>query len=276
MSLLIVTPTLGRSCFLEETVNCIYRLDAPIQHIISCPQDQIAVLQKRFPLSRVVADQGKEGGIYGAINAGLSAARERWDFFTYLNDDDLLGHGFGTMFERHAMASNRDTVAYGWISNIDKSGRILMGMTVGPDPRHYPALLQMGISPTGQQGMIFGREVVGALGFYSTRYKLCGDLDYWCRAMAAGFRFVFYPVEAGKFRMHEGQLSSDIETTRRELVQITNVHFPREASAVEKLHAKVIYRLYNAPRYIQRITNWGFVSSYQLLESKGYARSSLV
>ena len=108
------------------------------------------------------------------------------------------------MFQGHAVAANCNTVAFGCISNIDKTGRKMMGMTVGPNPQQYPTLLQMGISPTGQQGMIFGRQVVKAVGFYSTRYKLCGDLDYWCRAMAAGFRFVFYPLEAGQFRVQAG------------------------------------------------------------------------
>ena len=173
-----------------------------------------------------------------------------------------------SMFKRHAMAGNRNTVAFGCISNIDGSGRKLMSMTVGPNPSQYPALLQMGMSPTGQQGMVFGRDVVDAIGLYSTRYKLCGDLDYWCKAMAAGFRFIFYPLEAGKFRVQDGQLSGDTETTRSELVQIAKVHFPKEASASEKLWAKLTYRLYNAPRYVQRIARWGFKSSYQLLESK--------
>jgi len=268
MQLLIVTPTLGRSPFLDETVNCIYRLEAQILHVISCPKDQVATLKKRFPRSRVVPDQGKEGGIYGAINAGVSAAPEQWDCFTYLNDDDLLGRDFGTMFKRLSLTAVRDTVAFGYISNIDSSGRKLMGMTVGPNPSQYPALLQMGMSPTGQQGMVFGRDVVDAIGLYSTRYKLCGDLDYWCKAMAAGFRFIFYPLEAGKFRVQDGQLSGDTETTRSELEQIAKIHFPKEASASDKLWAKLTYRVYNAPRYVQRIARWGFKSSYQLLESK--------
>ena len=81
MNLLIVTPTLGQSCFLDETVNCIYRLEARVQHIISCPKDRIAALKERFSRSRVVADQGKEAGLYGAINAGLSCSPRAVGFF---------------------------------------------------------------------------------------------------------------------------------------------------------------------------------------------------
>ena len=267
MTLLIVTPTLGRSPFLNETVNCLKVPGVRIQHVLSCPKDHVNALQERFPDSAVVEDQGSRGGIYGAINAGLWAAREPWEFFTYLNDDDLLGKDFGAMLKRHAVPANRNTVAFGCITNIDQAGRKLMEMTVGPNPRQYPALLQVGISPTGQQGMLFGRQVVEAIGGYSTQYKICGDLDYWCRAMAAGFRFRFYPVEAGRFRLHAGQISGDVATLRHELKQIVRIHFPRQIPLLQKKVAKATYRLYNARRYLQRIVTLGFKNGYQILQS---------
>jgi glycosyltransferase involved in cell wall biosynthesis len=267
MRLLVVTPTLGRSPYLEETVKCIERQDLAVQHIISCPRAKVGELSRRFPCSHVVADGGREGGLYGAINAGLIAAEDPWHFFTYLNDDDRLGIDFAVMFKRHATAENLRTVGFGCIWNIDKTGRKLTGMTVGPYPRQYPALLQMGISPTGQQGMIFGREVVEAIGAYSTQYKICGDLDYWCRAMAAGFRFIFYPLEAGQFRLQAGQISGDVTTLRDELQRIVQIHFPMQVPVLRKKLAKATYRLYNAPRYFQRIARLGLKSGYQLLES---------
>ena len=164
MRLLIITPTLGESSHLNEAVGCINRLDISVQHILCCPHARISELTTRFPQSRVVCDQGEKAGIYGAINAGLAAAHEPWDFFTYLNDDDLLGKDFTAMFKRHGVPGHLNTVGFGCISNIDRSGRKMMRMTVGPDVRQYPALLQIGISPTGQQGMVFGRKVVEGIG----------------------------------------------------------------------------------------------------------------
>jgi GT2 family glycosyltransferase len=268
MILLVITPTLGRSRFLDETVASTKLFGVRVQHTICCPEDCVTTLQKRFPSSQVIKDQGIQGGLYGAINAGLAAVHEPWDFFTYLNDDDLVGRGFATMFRRHARPANLNTVAFGRITNIDQRGRKLMHMTVGPNPRQYPALLHAGISPTGQQGMIFGRQVVESIGLYSTRYKLCGDLDYWCRAMAAGFRFVFYPLETGRFRVQPGQLSGDTNTTRRELAEIARTHFPEGASAAERAWAKLVYRFYNSFRYLDRLVTTGLKTSYQLLESR--------
>src|SRR4029077_9596748 len=169
------------------------------------------------------------------------------------------------MFKRHATAENLRAVGFGSIWNIDRAGRKVMRMTVGPYPQQYPALLQMGISPTGQQGMVFGREVVETIGAYSTHYKICGDLDYWCRAMAAGFRFVFYPLEAGQFRVHEGQISGDVSTLREELRLVTNATFPKQTPSLWKQWAKVAFRIYNLRRYSERILRYGFKSSYQLL-----------
>jgi hypothetical protein len=267
MRLLVITPTLGQSPHLEGTVECIDRLDLSVQHIISCPRAKVAELRARFPRSHVVADGGGTG-LYSAINAGLAAAAEQpWDFFTYLNDDDRFGVHFAAIFERHATTENLRTVGFGYIWNIDQAGRKLTGMTVGPYPQQYPALLQMGISPTGQQGMIFGRQVVEAIGPYSTEYRICGDLDYWCRAMAAGFRFIFYPLEAGHFRLQAGQISADVQRLRDELHRIVRIHFPTPIPVLQKKVAKATYRIYNAPRYVQRIVRLGFKNGYQLLES---------
>ena len=62
----------------------------------------------------MVADAGKEGGLYGALNAGLAATVETpWDWYTYINDDDLLSLGFGEMMTRHDARGDLATVAYG-------------------------------------------------------------------------------------------------------------------------------------------------------------------
>ena len=74
--------------------------------------------------------------------------------------------------------------------------------------------------------------------------------------MAAGFDFCFYSLEAGQFRVQKGQLSGDTDTTRRELAEIAGIHFPKERQGA-KLRAKVIYRLYNSPRYFSRVHKMG-------------------
>ena len=253
--LLILTPTLGVSPYLEEAVESVRacRAAADIRHVLVAPSARLAELKERFPGCEVAADQGKEGGIYGALNAGLAAATEGWDWFTYINDDDALdAAGFSRLLEKHCRPQSAATVAYGDILNVDARGGSLGRMTVEADPRRIPALLQGGISPLGQQGMLFARDTVRALNEYRLEFRLCADLDFWARALAAGHRFVYYPWTVGRFRIQPGQLSGDVTLTRREQDRVTRESFPAPVGALPRRLARWNYRLRNAPRYVER------------------------
>ena len=268
--LLIITPTLGTSAYLPETVASVRAVkEAMIQHVLVCPPARLAALQQDYPHCRVVPDQGRAGGIYGALNAGLAAAPEGWDWFTYINDDDLLAPGFSRLLARHCLPENTATVAYGDIMNIDSAGLPLGRMTVERSPRRMPALLQQRISPAGQQGMLFGAPVVKALGGYRLEFKLCADLDFWARAYAAGFRFVYYPWTVGCFRIQPGQLSGDVALTGRELDAVTAESFPTRISAPAKWLAYWLYRFANAPRYLERWRAVGRLTSSETLLGTG-------
>lgn len=269
--LLIITPTLGTSVYLPATMASVRAVTgAEVHHVLACPQERVESLAREHPGCSVVADQGRAGGIYGALNAGLAAAPDDWDWFTYINDDDLLEPaGFSRLLARHCRPENAATVAYGDILNIDPAGHSLGRMTVERFPRRMPALLQQGISPAGQQGMLFGAPVVRALGGYRLEFRLCADLDFWARAHGQGFRFVYYPWTVGRFRIQPGQLSGDVTLTRRELAAVTTESFPLAVSAPGRWAARALYRLQNAPRYLERWRAVGRLSrSEAMLESR--------
>ena len=116
--------------------------------------------------------------------------------------------------------------------------------------------------------MLFGRPVVDALGGYRLQFKLCADLDFWARAHSKGFRFVFYPWTVGSFRIQPGQLSGDTGLTRREQDVITAECFPDPVSGSGRRVARILYRLYNLPRYLERWRALGRLStSDKMLES---------
>lgn len=271
--ILILTPTLGRSEYLQQSVDAVAALSLNIIHILVCPGDKLVELRQRFPHCLVAADAGKAGGIYGALNAGLAAADAsniEWDWFTYINDDDLLTPGFEEMVKLHCREDNLGSVAYGDILNIDGEGRSLGRQTVENSPRYFAPLLQQGISPAAQQGMLFGAPVVRALQGFRLQYKLCADLDFWARAHALGYPFSYYSREVGQFRIQAGQLSGDTSVTRKELDSIIGELFKEPASSPLKFLARTRYRLFNVPRYIERFRRLGrATSSYDMLGGGG-------
>ena len=267
--ILVVTPTLGVSPFLDRTVASIEAQPLHIRHVISTPARKVAELAARYPNALVVPDAGREGGIYGAINAGIAAADFAWDWFTYINDDDLLLPGFGRAVLAHLARPAPEPVLYGDVELIDERGARITRITTAARPRWIPALLHQGISPLMQQGMLFRRDVVNRLGGFDLRYRLCADLDFWLRAYADGARFAYEADCVAQFRLRDGQLSGNTSVTRKEQDNIVARHLPARPSALNRALTKVAYRAYNLPRYVERFRKRGLHTSYSLLEQGG-------
>ena len=269
--ILIVTPTLGDSPFLDATVASVLSQAAEIQHVMAVPAAKVRALQARFPHAHVCADHGKTGGIYGALNAGIAAASGPWDWFTYINDDDALLPGFSTMLVREAVASQPADVVYGDVELIDENGRCVSRITTERSATWIPALLQQGISPLMQQGMLFRRTIVERLKGFDTRYRLCADLDFWVRAYADGATFRSHRLRVAQFRLRPGQLSGNTSITEFEQSDIVARHLPRKVTPVIRGLARMRYRCCNMPRYVARFWSRGFQTSYELLKT-GEAR----
>ena len=264
--LLVVTPTLGESRFLDQTVASIEAQPLHVRHVISTPGRKVAELAARYPHALVVPDAGRLGGIYGAINAGIQAAKFKWDWFTYINDDDCLLPGFGRVMLQNLRDASPAPVVYGDVELVDEEGSRISCITTAENPAWIPALLHQGISPLMQQGMAFRRDVVDRLGGFDLRYRLCADLDFWLRSFAAGDRFRYHPEPVAQFRLRHGQLSADTSVTRQEQDIIVARHLPARSSAMERLSTKLLYRTYNLPRYLERFRNRGFRTSYAILQ----------
>ena len=264
-TLLVLTPTLGRSAFLEETRASVASLGPDVLHVMVCPLNRIADLRLRYPECRVVADAGPAGGIYGALNAGLTAVGEDWDWFTYINDDDTLGPDFGTMLRAHIHQTTPEDVTYGNVRLIDESSEPFGYVTTERNPRYLPHILHQHISPLNQQGMLFSRRVVAELGGFDLRYKLCADLDFWVRACAAGREFRYYPLEVGQFRVRPGQLSGDVGLTRLEFSEVVRRNLASPPGINELRFARLRYRWQNLPRYLTRLRRVGWRTSEEVL-----------
>ena len=270
--LLVVTPTLGDSPFLDRAVASVLAQPAEIEHVLVTPAARVAALQGRFPHSQVYADAGRAGGIYGALNVGLARAKSDWEWFTYINDDDALMAGFGTMLAKETRQAQKADVSYGDVELVDEDGFCISRITVERTPDWIPALLQQGISPLMQQGMVFRRAVVSRLRGFDTHYRLCADLDFWLRAYVGRARFRSHALRVAQFRLRSGQLSGNTVVTEREQQDIVGRHLPAVTGPWKRRAARIRYRCCNLPRYMERWRNRGLCRSYDLLQTEGAPR----
>ncbi|HKB91209.1 MAG TPA: glycosyltransferase [Opitutaceae bacterium] len=266
--ILIVTPTLGESQFLERTIASVAKLPLPVIHVFSVPAHKQHALSAQYPGVRIVPDAGKAGGIYGALNAALTQVPDGWEWFTYINDDDTLLDGFNAMVRRHLSSPQPEPVVYGDVDLIDEDDRAISRITIERNPKWIPSLLHQGISPLMQQGTIFRRDTVKKLGGFDLRYKLCADLDFWLRAYASGHKFKSYPIRVAQFRVRNGQLSGNTKMTIAEQDEIVARHLPVPVSSMKKTLGRLRYRACNLPRYIARFRRRGLQTSYQLLQNE--------
>jgi hypothetical protein len=263
--LLIVTPSLGVSQYLGETLNSIRICSGRVVHVVVHPEGV------DFPeafmsggLSLYEPPQCKS--LYEAINYAVSKV-SNWSHLTYINDDDLLGIGFNS-FLRNCLSYASESFCYGNVSLINDLSVKVSNVPVESDPSWFEALLASGISPLNQQGMIIPRSLWEKLGGFRAEYKLCADLDFWLRAHRIGWPFKYYPMEVGQFRIREGQLSGDTSRLEAEIAAVVARDAPRRISWGEKFYARWQFRIKNLPIYASRFLSGRRVRGMKMLAGK--------
>jgi hypothetical protein len=159
--------------------------------------------------------------MYAALNAGLAAAAdEPWDWFSYLNDDDLWNaDGMRVAIARTTTPANNADVLYGRVRLIREHGEPAGKLPIARRPDDLRALLRRGVIPFAQPGTLVRRSLLEKIGGFDASFRFAGDLDLMVRALMAGARFAFVPAVVAAFRLRAGQLSKDeaavaVEKTR--------------------------------------------------------------
>jgi len=261
MNLRVVTPTLGQSPWLKETLATIARVAARSECIIVAPAAQCAPLAAGCAGVQLLPQTGT--GLYPALNDGFRAPGD-WTVGTWINDDDrLLPAGFSAAL---ALLERRPDVAvvYGRVILIDRDGHGFAKIPVAHSGEDLGPLLAAGLVPLAQPGTVFRREVFERLGGFVESLQTAGDLEFFYRALAAGFRFSFVDVRVAEFRVHGGQISQQIRTRHRETAALTLAAravpgWDRRARA-----AQWRFRWSNLGVYADRLCRHGFVSMERL------------
>jgi hypothetical protein len=267
MKILVVTPTLGTSPWLGETVASVAALAGAHEHVLVAPAATVAALAARFPGVTVVAESG--GGMYAAINTGLAAARD-WEAFTYLNDDDLLLPGFSVVRSALADRSKQPVLIYGRVRLVDGDGRRLGAIPVSPWPQLNRDLYAQRIEPVFQHGTLVSRAAWALHGGFDLAYQFCGDSEFLARLCVHGVPAVHVGGEVAAFRLRGGQLTKNRPAMIAERARVDEqLGLVATKLTVRHQWAKLRFRAANLPVYAGRIFRHGFVSFDELLARAG-------
>lgn len=266
-SMLVVTPTLGESPWLDATVSSVASLPVPVRHVLVCPTRCISRLASEHPGVQVCGEPGG-GGMYAAINAVLE--RGDWDAFTYINDDDLLLPGFARAADEAGKGG--ELLVYGRVLLVDGSGVNLGRIPVSPWPLLNRALYAQRIEPVYQHGTVITRAAWERCGGFDPDFKLCGDSEYLARLCIAGVRAVRVPAPVAAFRLRPGQMTKSraaMLAERRRVDEKLGLLSASRPSFAARLAAKLLFRLANAPAYLGRIRRFGVASFDDVLVRGG-------
>lgn len=267
--LLVITPTLGTSRWLERTVASVAACAGPhALHLLVAPLATHDDLQRRFPHCELVADTARSG-VYAAINLGITAAFSRpWDYFTWINDDDAFAPGFTTHLEAAlAHDGKEETWFYGGVRLRGPNDENLGHLAISRFSSDLVPLARLGINPLNQQGLLIPHSGLARIGRIREDMRICADVDLWLRGLRDGARFRMTCRTVAEFRLRRGQISGDVDLHRSEFAEAARALFPTPPSLLRGWLARTRFRLGNAFVYVERLRRCGWRGGFDLLQN---------
>lgn len=200
MTTMIVVPTLGRRPdLLELSLRSITSQELPDLDLVAVGPEGHDIEEKVLAHGgRFVRDPAR-GGLSGALNAGLAAARPGTRYFSWLGDDDLLTDGSLAATTAALDANPGAVLVFGWCDYIDAAGDVVFRSRAG---RVASAILTWGPNLIPQPGCLMRFDAVRAVGGLDESVQLAMDLDLFLRLRRRG-QFVALRRTLACFRWHE-------------------------------------------------------------------------
>jgi len=261
----VVTPTLGKSHFLGDTIASVTRIPVPYEHIVVAPANQVLALRHMYPCAIVIADAGERGGMYGAIEVGRKHSGS-FSWFTYINDDDRLGSEFSEHLEE-IVRLNCD-VGYGRVQLLSEAGCELGEITHCHSSSYLRGVAATHRSPFNQQGTIIASTVFDRIGGFDASYRFGADFDFFARCIATGLRLHATEWHAGEFRCHAQQLSHQSIQFDAELAEIRSKYFG-DVSTHERALSTLHFLWDNRAIYWRRLRGRGKIAGRQAMRPTG-------
>jgi glycosyltransferase involved in cell wall biosynthesis len=210
----IVVPTRNRAALLAQVLRSARGQTWPDKEIIvvdEASSDGTQAMLRDVPDVRVIRHDRARGPA-AARNAGVAAARGDWVFFW--DDDDLMHPGHLAALRQAQRAAPADTLVSGRVrSFIVADGEVRLSPVVcAPAERPTMATLEEFIQPH-RRGTLTLSTILWPLPLcravpWDDTLLVNEDVDFFGRALLAGFRIAGRPVGMMYIRQHEGERAS--------------------------------------------------------------------
>ena len=223
----IITPTYNSEKYLEKCILSILQQGCcEYEHIIvdgGSTDGTLSIIRKYEKLYPMKWISEKDNGMYDAIAKGFKLASG--DIFCWLNSDDMY---MPWTLRAVQIAMNHKDVKWimGMPSNFNAEG--ICYLPLGEPIPISRWFIRKGwmenrkLWSIQQESSFWKRELYEQVGGLDQQYKLAGDYHLWKKFADVADLYMVDSVLAG-FRIHEGQLSGNIEEYRAEIGKLSRI-----------------------------------------------------
>jgi glycosyltransferase involved in cell wall biosynthesis len=183
MLVTVVTPTLNAIEYLDECLRSVARQTGPnvtVEHIVvdGGSSDGTAEFARSHGATVL---EGTDSGLYDADNKGTAASSG--ELIGFLGADDLLLPGALETVVRVYERERRPWIV-GGLRWVNGEGRSLGEIAAPPNWMSGSMMAALGWCCTGQQATYVTRQLFDDLGGFDISFKVYGDYDFYCKALA--------------------------------------------------------------------------------------------
>lgn len=248
--ILVVTATLGNRKTLARTVESVRSIGGDlVKHVIVCPKDHIDSLREKYggDIEYLAEPEGKKG-IYPALNHGFYTYGHKYQYMTFINDDDYWLPKFRKLILKILSDDSIDLI-YARTCYVDENNNYITSQTSYPRFERYASFNRIGINILTQQATIIKSKWFFEQNGFEERFKLVSDAVFWIKLSQKQIKYKFLNVVAAGYTVQNGQLSSMPIGNQERSTYLKEYNYIKAASLFEV----ILYRLYNLPVYIKRL-----------------------
>jgi glycosyltransferase involved in cell wall biosynthesis len=236
----VITVVYNGATHIEQTIEAVARQTYPhVEHIVidGASTDGTVDILHRHEGSIGYWSSEPDGGIYDAMNKGISLVADPESYILFANADDHLYSD--EAIERAMSSSSGEDLVYGRMLLSDDKVSAVIGRRV--------ELLDLARETLCHPATFVKRRVFDEVGMFDRSYRIAADYDHIVRCFAAPVSTRFVDVIVSRMRM--GGLSEDqFMTSCRERKAVIRKHFP----LVPRLRGILQVNFYDIPRNAAR------------------------
>jgi glycosyltransferase involved in cell wall biosynthesis len=205
----IVIPSFNGSNFLAKAIDSVLRQDYKNIELIlinDCSTDNSLKIMREYQeknTSKIkLINNQKNLGLSATLNKAFSFANG--EVFGWISDDNIFDDRAISKMLSKMFANYPDSydVIYGNYQLIDNLGKVTMNVKVGKIDK---IIFKYAIGPC----FIFKKECFDITGGFNEDYKMCEDYYFILQLYNMNFKFAKIDDFLFKFRIHNGQMSSN-------------------------------------------------------------------